>query len=341
MPFSSELHPPAPYGDLAELEQIFAKAVPGVRFEMAGLLGKRTPPLTRKESAQIQRKLHHFLNTARPYLLGLNALTEPANRDRCTYALLEGLFREQLKAGGRRVPADRDVFDSLLQLASAHAASPKTVWANSPPYSLGKAKLYEFCVFLQVSANPLVIEHFLEDWGHSRDVRKAVQFGISWPTLIRQFRLLPPRRLTMKLAAQLSNECRTCSSFVEQRLRLLVSLEETAKGNIKKWQDWENMNLFQLLEAATASLTLNWIPPFIDRHVRNALAHGQPEINLDRGECRFHDKKTTVTWRFDDFFKKTKQLTLEARVLLEFEAIRGHVQAQALVEALWKRFAGA
>jgi hypothetical protein len=43
-----KLHPPARYGDLSELEQIFAKTLPGMRFEMASLFGKRTPHLTRK-----------------------------------------------------------------------------------------------------------------------------------------------------------------------------------------------------------------------------------------------------------------------------------------------------
>lgn len=142
----------------------------------------------------------------------------------------------------------------------------------------------------------------------------------------------------MKLASQLSNEYRTCGSFVEQRLQLHVYLDQTAKGNMKQWPDWEKTNLFQLLEAAAASLTLNWIPPFINRHVRNPLAHGQPEINVDLGECRFHDQKATVVWKFDEFFANTKRLTLTARVLLEFEAIRSHVQAQGFAEALWKRF---
>lgn len=339
LPFSSDPQPPAPYGDLTELEQIFARAMPGMRFEMAALLGKRTPRLTRKESAETQRKLHRFLHTARPYLLGLYALNEPADRDRCTYALLEGLFREHLRAGGKKVPQNRDAFDFLRELAGVHAASPKAAWATAPPYSLGKGKLYEFCDFLQVSVNPLLVERLLENWARSKDARKAVQFAIAWQTLIRQFRLVSPKRLTMKLATQLSNEYRTSASFVEQRIRLLVFLDQTAKGNMKQWEDWEKTTLFQLVESAAASLTLNWIPPFIDRHVRNALAHGQPEINLDLDECRFHDQKATVVWKFDEFFANTKRLTLTARVLLEFEAIRSHVQAQGLVEALWKPFA--
>jgi hypothetical protein len=76
--------------------------------------------------------------------LGLYALKEAGDRDRCTYALLEGLIREQLKAGGKKVPQGGDAFESLLKFAAEIAASPKTTWANSPPYSVGKKRLYDF-----------------------------------------------------------------------------------------------------------------------------------------------------------------------------------------------------
>src|SRR6267142_1634092 len=66
-----ELHPPARYGDLRELEQIFAKALPDMRFEVASLFGKRTPRLTRRESTRTRVKLSRFLHAVRPYLLGL------------------------------------------------------------------------------------------------------------------------------------------------------------------------------------------------------------------------------------------------------------------------------
>lgn len=112
-----------------------------------------------------------------------------------------------------------------------------------------------------------------------------------------------------------------------------------AKGNAGKWPDWEESNLFLLLESAAASPALDWIPPLADRRVRNALAHGQPHIVLDLDECRFHDRKIKVTWEFDDFFQYTKYLTLTARVLSEFEVVLGHVQAHTLVEQTWSRFA--
>ena len=79
----------------------------------------------------------------------------------------------------------------------------------------------------------------------------------------------------------------------------------------------------------------------INRNVRNALAHGQPEINLDLQECRFHDRTATVIWKIHEFFENARELTLSARALAEFESILGLVQIQVLVTTLWGNLARA
>jgi hypothetical protein len=124
---------------------------------------------------------------------------------------------------------------------------------------------------------------------------------------------------------------------MEERLRLLVWLDKIVKGEYEPWTDQQGQTLFQLLEAATASSRLACIPPLIDRHVRNALAHGQPELIPDSSECRFHDQNKTVTWKMNEFFDKTKQLTLGTCALTELEAIMHMVQTQSLVATLWQR----
>ncbi|MGH9635443.1 MAG: hypothetical protein ACRD72_11475 [Candidatus Angelobacter sp.] len=124
---------------------------------------------------------------------------------------------------------------------------------------------------------------------------------------------------------------------MEDRLRLLVWFDEIAQGRGKPWIEQEGRNLFQLLEAATISNKLSWVPSLIDRHVRNALAHGQPELHLDSAECSFHDRTATVTWKMNEFFDRTKQLTLATRALMELESIIQLVQTQTLVTAVWQR----
>jgi hypothetical protein len=333
------LTPPPRFGDLGQLEEILWANLPQIASHMAGLFGRRTPRLSKKEVSRQSVKLHRFLIAARPYLLGLWALKSDSDRQQCVYALLEGLLREQFRAGGKKIPPNKDSFAYLLASVEQLARAPNRAWAKSEPYSSAREGMYKFALLIYQQVNPLAVEEILNDWASSNDARKLLQTTIHWPQLTRQFRLNRPKRLTVKAAHQLATEYRTCSSLLEQRLRLLVSLDHAAAGTAKKWAEWQKATLFELLAQAEASPRLNWIPTYIDRHVRNALAHGEPEINLDRQECSFHDRNATVAWEINCFFEKTRHLTLVVRALLEFDSILKFVQTRTLVATLWSGLA--
>lgn len=335
------LVPPPQYGDLNQLEQIFAANIPQLATQMAGLFGKRTPRLKKKEMLKQNAKLHRFLVAARPYLLGLRALTSESDKHQCTYALLEGLLREQFKAGGKKIPENKDSFEYLLRSVERLAGSPNRAWAKSVPYSTAKQAMYGLAVSIHQRMNPPAIDELISDWARSKDARKFVQSAVHWPVLVRQFRMTRPQRLTIRLAHQLASEYRVCSSLLEQRIRFLVSLDQGAAGSAKKWTDWEKVTLFDSLKQAEASSQLNWIPPLIERHVRNALAHGEPEVNLDHQECRFHDRNVTIVWKIAEFFENARRLTLTVRALMEFESILQLVQVRVLVTNLWGNLASA
>jgi hypothetical protein len=65
------LTPPPRFGDLGQLEEILWANLPQIATHMAGLFGRRTPRLKKKEVSRQSAKLHRFLIAARPYLLGL------------------------------------------------------------------------------------------------------------------------------------------------------------------------------------------------------------------------------------------------------------------------------
>jgi hypothetical protein len=127
-------YPPPSYGDLGELEKIFASSFPEMITQMSGLLGKRTPRLKKKDVARQKAKLRKFLVTSRAYLLGLRALSGEPDRAKCVYALLEGLLREQLRAGGKGIPAGKDSFEFLLMATERAASSPNQAWAKLAAY---------------------------------------------------------------------------------------------------------------------------------------------------------------------------------------------------------------
>lgn len=332
-----KLKPPPRYGDVTELEAAFATLIPVLTPQLASLLGKRTPASSQKKTEALKRKLRKFLLASRPYLLGLYALRQGPDQAKCFYALLEGLAKEQLRALGKRVSDDQDAFQLLLRQAERTVRSPKTMASRFPIYSGAKRAVYELLLSLFQRLNPLEINRKLDEWYASKSCKKYLHFCLIWPTLIGKSRHSKPARLTLRLVGQLSEEYRVGCSLMEDRLRLLVWLDEIAQGTGRPWSQEERRNLFQLLEAATISTKLTWAAPLIDRHVRNALAHGQAEVNLDTNECRFHDRTRTVTWGISEFFDKTKQLTLATRALMELEPIMQMLQTRSLVITLWRQ----
>lgn len=332
-----KLKPPPRFGDLTELEAAFTAIIPALTPLLASLLGKRTPQSNQKETKALKRKLRKFLVASRPYLLALYSLKPGPEQAKCSYALLEGLVKEQFRALGKRVSDDQDAFELLLRQAERTVRSSKTTASRFPIYSGTKRAVYELLLSLYQRFNPLEINRKLEEWYASESCKKYLHFCLIWPTLIRKSRQSKPMRLTLRLADQLSEEYRVGCSLMEDRLRLLVWLDEIAKGSGRPWNEQERRNLFQLLEAATISNKLAWVAPLIDRHVRNALAHGQPEVNLNTREVCFHDRTHTVTWSMSEFFEKTKQLTLATRALMELEPIMQMLQTQSLVSTLWQQ----
>lgn len=333
-----ELKPPARFGDFGQLEQLLWTNLPQLATYMAGLFGTRTPQLTNKEISKQKARLHTCFTAARPYLLGLWALNNQSDRQQCFYALMEGLFRELFRGAGKKIPTTKDSIAYLLESTERLARAPNRAWAKSQPYSSARQSLCAFTIFLQQQASQGLIEQVRDEWARSSDARKFFQTIMHWPTLTRQFRVNPPKRLTPKTSHQLATEYRTSSALFEQRVRLLVALDHAASGFAKDWTAWQKTTLFDLLSKADASPHLNWIPSAINRHVRNALAHGEPELNPDTQECRFHDRDVTVRWKVDHFFERARHLTLTSRALLEFESLVQLTQARALVATLWGGF---
>ena len=97
-----DLEPPKPYASLKEIEELLPKLFPPVVNYMSWISGRRSMRLSKKDKLRLGRQLHDFLVVARPYLLGLGTLRGQLDPAQSTYALLEGLLREQYRVGGRR-----------------------------------------------------------------------------------------------------------------------------------------------------------------------------------------------------------------------------------------------
>jgi hypothetical protein len=329
------LQPPPKYGDPKELEEVLSAAVPTLMTSLAEIFGKRTPRLTRKDSKTLKRRTGKIMRNGRPYALALTALQPGPDQRKALYALHEGWAKENLRASGVRISDDQDAFERLLRYMEGKAQSPKNL-AKFPAYADAKRAIYDMVLSICQHVNGAEIDRRLKEWYASQSWKRSIQSRVIWPTLVRKWRHSQPARLTLKLAAELSEEYKASASILEERLRFLVWLDEMSQGVSTPWAEQEKRNLYRLLEAAKTSSKLSWLPPFIERHVRNALAHGVPGINLNKDECRFHDSTHTVTWKTAEFFEKTKQLTLVTCALMEMEGIIQLVQLQITVEWMWQ-----
>jgi hypothetical protein len=139
------------------------------------------------------------------------------------------------------------------------------------------------------------------------------------------------------LIADLSEDYRICSAFFEQRLRLFLWWDASSSGAAKPWPHWKKQSLKSLLEIGAKHPTLNSVVPAINRSVRNALAHGGPEVDVNTGKCEFSDRDVAVTWTFREFYERTRCLTLVTLAMSQFESLFQLAQSQALAFALWSR----
>jgi hypothetical protein len=329
------LEPPPPYARTEELEAHFLASLPDITAGLAGLFARPTPRISKERVAQVARRLRRFLSAAKPYLLALGALAGQLDLSRSKYALLEGLIRVQLAGVGVRVPPSEDAWSFLLKLAKKRARADRRL-ARFKGYLEVKDSLLVFSAYLVWSVPSQALEEALTEWSRSGDAKRSAQFVVQLPTLVRQFRTDPPRRLTSATVFDLGNEYKLSSGFFEQRVRLIVYLARIAERKPLSWATMQKWPLKDLLDAAAARPELVPIVAKINRHVRNALAHGTPEVRPDSLEVVFDDHGKAVRWTIKEFFDNTRGLTIAVCGLAEFEVLMQFEQVLRSVTTLWR-----
>ncbi len=330
-----DLEPPEPYASLKEIEDLLPKLFPPVVNYMSWISGRRSVRLSKKDKLRLGRQLHDFLVVARPYLLGLGTLRGQLDPAQSTYALLEGLLREQYRAGGRRIPDDKDAFAYHLDV-TARLTIPNPHFANSRTYGPIREALIVFAATVVNNMAWPELDNYLTVWSQSSDGAKYAQFIGHWKTLSRQFQRDCPKRITTRQVMTLAREYAASASFFEQRMRLLIYLSRCVEGRPLPWPNMEKQVLATLLDYMESHSEFRVIAGIVDRHVRNALAHGLPEIVPNKSQVRFYDREVTVTWGLVDFFEKTRQLTIGGLALAEFESHALLQQTRQMVGVLWR-----
>jgi hypothetical protein len=103
----------------------------------------------------------------------------------------------------------------------------------------------------------------------------------------------------------------------------------------------QKVPLGNLLELAAQRAELAVVAAKMDRNLRNALAHGTPQLLPDSQNLVFHDRDKAVTLNLQQLFSKTRGLTVTTIALIEFESLMQFETVLRRVSILWRGLAQA
>lgn len=307
---------------LDDLKQVLPKlagevAVQQVR-EILSVLGVRTRKVTQRELEQLRRKLTRLQKSLSPYYVALVALSGQLHPNIARYFLLERTMAALLHAGGITIPRNADAFDVLFR---------KTAKGLDESVSLRKQRAYgpvaalrnDLIVHIAAPEHELALQPVLDHWYESAECKKVIHYAQQYRTRASNFLSTRPVRYTDRSLSRLAEQYSYHAGLLEQQLRLLLALDFSAGGDQRRHSDIQEKNFASLLGSAKVHKALQALAQALDRRIRNALAHGVPEINWDRRICVFRDRDEQVEASFDDFFDKTMHLTVTTLCLLGIE----------------------
>jgi len=306
--------------------------LPEVQARLMSLLGRRPKRLSRRHQVIFERKLQRFADAMFgeiEQIQNSSAGTEPDKVAGIIECLLSSWFQA---AGIRRKPGE-DTLDLFMRLALKQTAPPSHPWAKRPEYQRTRQTLWDFVIQMHQRIGLSAVRSAFEHWAE-REGEGHISFTRQLDTAASRFRMRPPIRLTDRLVVDLQHEYRLVSAFFESRLRLLIYLAREGTTKSKPWSEWKRETLNNLLEMAKTEPSLATIVGAIDRQVRNGLAHGAPTIDMITGAVVFHDSRRAIRWTFQEFFERTRGLTVTVAALGSLEPFMQFAQTHWLISTL-------
>ena len=314
--------------DSESLAEALIGALPQIQEQMLSLLGRRPQRITQRDRTALKKKIRKLVESLCAQVRKFGSARLEAEPERLA-ALLQGVLAAVIQAGGIRRKRGEDTLDLLMRFAFKQTVPPKHPWVKRLEYEDTRRTLWAFVMTLyRLGASEIhdVVERWAEEEGEDH-----ISFLRQLETAARRFRVRPPARLTDRLIVDLQTEYRFASAFFEKRLRLLVYLAREGSPKSKPWSEWKIERLNNLLEIARTNSSLAPLVGGIDRQVRNALAHGAPLIDMRTGSCTFDDSGRKIQWTFQEFFEKTRSLTVTAVALTSLEPFLEYAHVYWLV----------
>jgi hypothetical protein len=299
------------------LVKVIIGALPEIQERTFSFLGRRPRRIPKRDRVHFEQKLRTLVHTIAAECEKLAQCDVQADPAKLAFGL-ENLLTILVRAGGIRRKHGEDVLNMLLRFALRQTVPFRHPWTRTPVYDSTRQAVWRFVVHLHERLGAPATWAAIEHWAE-REGEKHMAFVRQLETAVRRFRVRPPMRLTDRLVVDLQQEYRLSSAFFENRLRFLLYLARAGSPKSKSWSDWKKERLNNLLEMAKREPDLATLVGGIDRPVRNALAHGAPAIDMATGCCEFEDSSRNIRWTFDEFFARTRSLTITAVALGSLE----------------------
>ena len=293
-----------------------AQAMTGEQIrEVLAALGRRTKRLTKRDIAALERKLSRSEKTILPYHLGLWALTGQVPLNVARYILLERAMAETMAIGGMATARRTDAFD-LLFAKGADSLREGKILTGQDAYARVAEVRDQLVTHLGQPEHEALLMPVLNHWYGSDDCKIIIRYGMQYKSRAARFLSKRPSRYTQSSLVRLCDQYAHHAGLLNHQLRLLIALDHSAQGERLLHYDVLEKNLDSLLGSAKTSQAVRYLAQALDRRIRNALAHGVPAIDLDRGRCIFKDRNKPVDLSFDELFDQTVGLTVTTVCLL-------------------------
>lgn len=327
--------PPPPILPASEAAEKMAEVLPLILGELAPLFAKSIPWVSRKKSAAMRRGLRRYFAAIRPYVIALEALKPGLNQPRLRYALIEGQVRELLRAGRRKVGEREDALAVALQMLEKLVSLPRGPLGRNPAYRKTRNAVARWATAVAAASGQEDVRRLRSEWWGSTDARAFVRFTRPWIQLAEKLPESEPKRLTEPFVERLARSYSECAAGTERCLRVMVALDPASGGHARSWSDWRKTGFAQLQQMVKAERELACVAGLVDRHVRNALAHGLPEFDAARGMCKFYDREHETTWTAAEFLERTRNLVYGLGAAMQFDNALNLAYLQAFTKGWW------
>jgi hypothetical protein len=306
--------------ELAEVQGAIVEVMPEVMQEMGSLLGFDPRRIPKRFYRQHSRRMKAYFEAIEPMIAAEHAHAAAGREYVPTLDDLERMLGALLRLSGKRLPKGIGPMEWLEKAIQKWTVPVPARVRRDPDFIVAHGAISDFANRVIVELGPQ-FDSLFKEWNATPELQKLMAMMRGWSANAFDFPEPMPRRFTEGQLERVANTYRTLSAFWELRLRFLVWLARAINGKRSPAGDMVRVKLFTLLGEIDADTCLRPLTGYLDRNVRNALAHGRPDWDRAKNLCVFHDMSKTVEWTCAEFWNRTAKLLVTSPALAVLEQL--------------------